>query len=160
MAGIMGRRKRRAAVALHVPELTHAVKRVAGSNRRPCPPFTVGNRPIPIRQRYMRQPRAISMVRCGVFSAYKARSRHHTFQSRSATIRIGTFCHPASVDEESYKVEPRLVKPSSSRWCPLDALRSFRDASPEAARGRSWGPFVKPGCCGTNPASIKVLVSS
>jgi hypothetical protein len=105
MAGIMGRRKRRAAVALHVPELTHAVKRVAGSNRRPCPPFTVGNRPIPIRQRYMRQPRAISMVRCGVFSAYKARSQQHTFQSRSATIKIGTFCHPALVSTRSHRTQ-------------------------------------------------------
>jgi hypothetical protein len=96
--------KRRAA-ALHVLKLTHAVKGIAGSNRRPCLLFAevrFGNRPILIRQRCMRQPRAIGMVLC------KARSQQHTFQSRSVSNHQDRHFlhwqhHPAdaSVDEES-----------------------------------------------------------
>jgi hypothetical protein len=88
---MMRGRKRRAA-ALHGLKLTHAVKGIA---RRPCPllrEVRFGNRPIPIRQRCMRQPRAIDMVLCGVFSV--ARPGLNSTPSnlgRSATTKIGTF---------------------------------------------------------------------
>ena len=143
---------------------------IAGSNRRPCPLFRearFGNRPIPIRQRCMRQPRAIGMVLCGVFAHSTARPQQDTFQSRSVSNHQDRHFlhwqhHPASalvLTRRSHRTracEAVQLIPGGDFWT---LWQSFRDGSPEAAPGRSWGPCVKPGCCGTNHALMEVLVS-